>query len=316
MKCNISVDLGGTRIKIGIVQQGKLLCHTLTDAFSDKGLLLRLPVIEEVISQLLAEQNLSLKEVGGIGISIPGIVDSQRMKLLSVNQKFNDAVDFDFPAWARLKWDLPLIMENDARCALAGEWKFGAGRGFENLVMVTFGTGIGGATIMEGKLLRGAHFQAGCLGGHFTIDYRGDTCNCGNIGCVESVASSWRLPEKALNHALSEKSKLTKSDSIDYKLVFEYYKAGDILARELVHDSLEAWSAGIISLIHAYDPELVVLGGGIMKSHEIILPFVREKVERHAWTPWGKVQVVCAENPDWGALQGLDYLLNEKYSGN
>lgn len=310
MKKSIALDLGGTRIKVGIVSNGKVLSSIFVDAFSDKGLLARLPVVEDCIDHLLKQLSISVDEIAGIGISIPGIVDSRQMKLLSVNKKFNDAVDFDFPGWALRKWNKPLVIENDARCALVGEWQFGAGKGSDNLVMLTLGTGVGGAAIIDGKLLRGKHFQAGCLSGHFTINYQGDTCNCGNVGCVESEASTWRLPEKVRNHMLFSTSQLSAYEEIDYRLVFELAGVGDELSKILVTQSLQAWSAGIINSIHAYDPDRVVLGGGIMRSAEVLLPFIREKIHRHAWTPWGKVEIVKAQFPDEAALYGLEYLVN------
>lgn len=309
MKKSIAVDLGGTRIKVGVVSNGKVLSSIFVDAFSDKGLLARLPVLEESIDHLLKQLDIPNDDIAGIGISIPGIVDSERMKLLSVNKKFSDAVEFDFPGWALRKWNKPLIIENDARCATVGEWQFGAGKGSDNLVMITLGTGVGGAAIIEGKLLRGKHFQAGCLSGHFTINYQGDPCNCGNIGCVESEASTWRLPEKARSHMLFSSSQLSAFDVIDYRRVFEL-ASGDELSKILVNQSLDAWSAGIINSIHAYDPEKVILGGGIMRSYEVILPYIRKKVEQHAWTPWGKVEIVAAQFPDDAALYGLNHLVN------
>jgi glucokinase len=160
MKTSIAIDLGGTRIKVGIVNNGEVLNSIFVDAFSGKGLLARLPVLEESIDHLLNELKISAEDIAGIGISIPGIVDSRQMKLLSVNKKFSDAVGFDFPAWAQRKWNKPLVIENDARCALVGEWQYGAGKGSDNLVMMTLGTGVGGAAIIEGNLLRGKHFQA------------------------------------------------------------------------------------------------------------------------------------------------------------
>ncbi len=306
----IAIDLGGTRIKVGIVANGEVLNSIFVDAFSEQGLLPRLPVLEESIDHLVKQLNLTFGDIAGIGISIPGIVDSRQMKLLSVNKKFSDAVDFDFPAWALRKWNKPLVIENDARCATVGEWQFGSGKGCDNLVMLTLGTGVGGSAIIEGKLLRGKHFLAGCLVGHFTINYEGDTCNCGNIGCVESEASTWRLPERARSNMLFSSSQLSAYETIDYRLVFELAGQGDELSKMLVNQSLDAWSAGIINSIHAYDPDMVILGGGIMRSHEVILPYITQKVEQHAWTPWGKVEIKAARFPDSAALYGLDYLVN------
>lgn len=309
MKKSVVIDLGGTRIKVGVVSNGEVLGSLFVDAFSDRGLVARLPVIEESIDYLTGKLGMVANEISGIGISIPGIVDSRQMKLLSVNEKFNDAVDFDFPAWALKKWNKPLVIENDARCALAGEWQYGAGKGSDNLVMFTLGTGVGGSAIIEGKLLRGKHFLAGCLLGHLTIHYKGETCNCGNIGCVESEASTWRLPEKARKHQLYFSSQLSAHKVIDYRTVFELAEKGDELSKLLVSQSLEAWSAGVINSIHAYDPDKVILGGGIMKSGQTILPYIMEKVHQHAWTPWGKVEIAVAQFPDEAALYGLDYLI-------
>ena len=145
--------------KLGIVDDGRLIAHSVIDAFSGSGLLPRLPAIETSISELLVRSRTPRENLAGVAVAIPGIVDTREMRLLSVNKKFTDAVGFDLVAWAQKKWQLPLLLENDARSALVGEWQYGAGRGCDNLAMVTLGTGIGGAVLIEGKVLRGKHFQ-------------------------------------------------------------------------------------------------------------------------------------------------------------
>ncbi len=307
----IAIDLGGTRIKIGLINNGKLVDGTVISAFSDEGFTPRIPTLENTIDELIHKHNLTKETISGIGISLPGICDTKEMKLLSINEKFSDAVCFDFKAWVMDKWELPVIIENDARAALVGEWQYGAGKGTDNLVMITLGTGFGGAVILDGKVLRGKHFQAGCLAGHSTVNYKGKLCNCGNIGCVESEASTWRLPEIAKSHPLFHNSKLSKVDLIDYEQVFSLADSGDIVATEITQHSLDVWSAGVINQIHAYDPELVIIGGGIMRSGAKILNHITDKVNKHAWTPWGKVKIVQAEDLDWAALKGISCLLEE-----
>jgi glucokinase len=243
-----------------------------------------------------------------MAISFPGIVDSVRMKPISINAKFNDAIGFDFTGWAVEKWGCDLIIENDARCALIGEWQYGAGQGFNSLVMVTLGTGVGSSALIEGKLLRGRHFQAGCLGGHFTIDFKGGNCNCGNAGCVETIASTWSLQGVACQHPSFAKSKLAQAEEIDYKLLFSLYRENDPAAIGIATQSMDAWSAAVINLVHAYDPEMVIIGGGIMKSSDIILPYITDKVHKHAWTPWGKVKITSAFYSDSAALPGSAYI--------
>jgi glucokinase len=307
----IALDLGGTRIKLGIVEEGKLLANSMIEAYSNNGLRPRLQRIEEAVLALIKTLDISLNDISGIGISIPGIVDSRQMKVLSVNEKYFDTVDFDFRKWALDKFNLPIVMENDARAALAGEWQFGAGVGCDNIVMVTLGTGVGGAALIEGKLLRGKHFQAGCLGGHFTINFQGHPCNCGNIGCVETEASSWRLPQQAMDDDAFYQSLLSGTDAIDYEKLFTLAKRNDILADKLVDHSLLAWSCCVLNLIHAYDPEMVIMGGGIMRSEDVILPYIQGHVHKYAWTPWGKVEVKKAKDIDNTALLGTSYLLNQ-----
>jgi len=147
----LALDLGGTRIKIGIVDGGILAGTSVIDAASEAGLIARLPAIESEIDSLLSRSGLHTSDIVGVGVSIPGIVDSVEARLLSVNRKYSDAVGFDFKRWAREKWHAPIVMENDARSALISEWQYGAGRGCNDLVMVTLGTGIGGAAIIGGR---------------------------------------------------------------------------------------------------------------------------------------------------------------------
>ncbi|MGA9120740.1 MAG: ROK family protein [Bacteroidota bacterium] len=312
----LALDLGGTRIKIGVVEQEKILESRVVEALSDRGFLPRLTALEPMLVELLHDPRFSRGDIRGIGLSVPGIVDSKVARVLSINQKYNDIVGFDFRQWSDSTFGLPLFLENDARAALAGEWQFGSGKGCDNLVMVTLGTGVGAAALMEGELLRGKHFQAGCLGGHFTIAYEGQTCNCGNIGCVESEASSWRLASLAVAEKDFATSGLSKAPTIDYEVLFRLAANNDPLSQRLVHRSLLAWSAGVINLIHAYDPERAIIGGGMMRSAERIIPFIADQVARRAWTPWGKVHVVKAQDIDNAALLGVAHLLSESLRGS
>jgi glucokinase len=193
--------------------------------------------------------------------------------------------------------------------AILGEWKHGAGRGFDNFVMVTLGTGIGTAVIIEGKLLKGRHYQAGNLGGHSSVNHMGMTCQCGNKGCMESEASTWRLPELIKKHPGFSTSSLKDELLLDYKTLFKHASVNDTLANEILEHCYSVWSSGLINMIHAFDPELIILSGGIMKSASIILPELQKRINKHAWTPWGKVKLVEALNYQTSALFGSDFLV-------
>jgi glucokinase len=305
----IVLDLGGTRLKLGIISGGNIIGETVLPSYSGNGLLPRLPDVEVAINELLQSTNTEAAELTGVGVSIPGIVDTKNMTVLSINQKFSDVVGFDFNQWSQKNWGIPTVLENDARAALIGEWQYGAGKNCDNIVLVTLGTGIGGAAMIEGKLLHGKHFQAGCLGGHFTVNLHGRKCTCGNTGCVESEASSWILPELFKTHSDFASSKAKGEALLDFELLFCLASQNDKVAIEIVQNCLDAWSAGIITMIHAYDPEMVIIGGGVMKSADVILPYIQQKVTERAWTPWGKVEILGAHFTDEAGQLGMAHLL-------
>ena len=305
----IAIDLGGTFIKIGLLKSGKLIERVEILAQSAFGLKTQLPDLGFAIDQLILANQLSASDILGIGLSFAGLVDSSKNKIISTNQKYDDGPDTDLIGWAKLNWNCPLFAENDARMALLGEWKHGVGKDCENLVMVTLGTGIGSAVLIEGKLLKGKHFQAGNLGGHFTVNHRGTICTCGNIGCMESEASTWRLPELIRRNPGFKSSLLKMENLLDYEALFRNAKNGDHLSNEILDHCFSVWSAGIITMIHAFDPEKIIISGGIMKSGSVILPELQCRINQHAWTPWGKVRLLEAQYPDSAALYGADYLV-------
>ena len=311
MSRNIAMvmDLGGTKIKLGLVENGKILSVINADAQSQNGLGERLPVIKEMMNDLLLQQSVSTNEIAGLGISIPGIVDSKQKKILSIDNKFNDAPDLDLSAWARETWHIELQLENDARAALTGEWQYGTGKGYDNVVLMTIGTGVGSSAVIEGKILRGKHYQAGVLGGHFTVNINGQKCNCGNYGCVEVEASTWNIERICKANESFAGSALAKELKIDFESIFRCAANEDQLAMQLRDQCLNVWSACAVNLIHAYDPEILIVSGGVMGSAGIIIPYLQNKINENAWTPWGKVKVCAAENINTAALLGAAYLV-------
>ncbi len=305
----IGIDLGGTIIKIGLLNNGKLIGRLEIKAESASGLKAQLPALEITINKMLRSNQIRANDVLGMGFSFAGLVDSVKNRIISTNQKYDDSPDIDLTGWAMEKWEWPLFVENDARMALLGECHFGAGKDCRDLVMVTLGTGIGSAVLIDGKLLKGKHFQAGNLGGHFTVNYKGTKCTCGNIGCVEAEASTWRLPLLLQGHVGFSKSSMKNLNLLDFQALFQHAELGDKVAKEVLDHCLSAWSAGIITMIHAFDPEMIILSGGIMKSSSVILPFLQKRINNLAWTPWGKVKLVEARFLDSAALYGGDYLV-------
>lgn len=309
---SFALDLGGTNIKLAFVKDDRIIRKVSLPALSANGLIPRLDLIEDQIDQLISELRISTDQIRGIGIAFPGLVDVEKKKVISTNAKYDDALEIDLAEWADKHWELSIVMDNDARMALRGEWQYGVGKGIDNLVMVTLGTGVGGATLIDGQVLYGKHYQAGCLGGHFTINFRGNTCTCGNKGCVEAEASGWRLPELAKEFTGFKDSPLSKQGPLNFEQLFQYVKQKDLLAEQILDHCIDAWSAGIISMIHAYDPEVVIISGGIMQSGDWIIPAIQQQVDQKAWTPWGKVQVKAARYINEAVLLGANYMVNQK----
>lgn len=308
----IAIDLGGTVVKIGLLTNGEILECLHLDSRLPIGFIANLPRIKEAIESILSRHYIDPAQLDGIGLAFPGLVDPDKKKVISTNEKYDDACEYDLNAWIEQNWNIPFYIDNDARLAVLGEWQQGAARGKRNVVMMTIGTGIGTGVIIDGKVLYGQHYQAGSLGGHFVIDYKGRSCTCGNRGCVEAMASSFFLPVIIRQHPQLSDSFKQLADTIDFRGIFDMAATGDKDALLLRNECMDIWSAAIVTYIHAYDPEIVVLGGGIMNSAQVIIPYVRERVDHYAWSPSFKVGIVPAQLSENAALHGLRFCLNQK----
>ncbi len=253
----LAIDLGGTGIKLAFFENNtqEPAWKAQIPAYSDRGIVQGLDRVKETL------QKSGIKNFKQVGIAIPGIVDSAKCRLLSVNGKYMDAVGFPFPEWIRLKFGCPLVMENDANAALLGEISFGCGQGCDNAVMMILGTGVGTAACMEGRILHGAHQQAGIMGGHFVICSGGKTCSCKGAGCLEAYVGA-REVQKALGRMDLSESVLKDWPNPGIKEVAKAWKEGDALATYIMQKQIQLYSDGIVNLILAYDPEMVILSGG------------------------------------------------------
>ena len=285
----IAIDLGGTVVKIGLLSDGEIVdCVRLPSRLA-LGLALNLPKIKEAIDRLLAAWRIDVAALRCIGLAFPGLVDPIHNRVISTNEKYDDACSISLDKWAWENWEVPFCMDN--------------------VVMMTIGTGIGTGVVIDGRLLYGQHFQAGSLGGHFVLDYKGRRCSCGNKGCVEALSSSFFLPTIIREHALLSESFKRDADIYDFKRIFRLAQEGNTDALLIRNECMDIWASAIITYIHAYDPEVVILGGGILKSQEVIIPYISKRVDELAWCPSGKVPVVPAILGDDAALFGLEYFM-------
>lgn len=307
----LAVDLGGSHATLAVVEGTRVLASEELSLDRAHGLGPVLPQFATKFRSLLVKCNLQVRDMHGLAFSFCGLADSATGRILSTNQKYDDACGLDLPGWCSKEFGIKFKVENDARMALLGEWYAGAGRGAEDIVMITLGTGIGGAAMMNGRLVRGKHVQGGCLGGHLPVLFTGRKCTCGAIGCTEAEASGWALPMIAREWPGFETSALADEKEITFRAVFEHAKSGDKVALAVRDRCIRVWAAGAVGLIHAYDPEVIIIGGGVMRSADVIVPAIQDYVAKYSWTPWGTVKVKAAELGNHAGLFGAVPLLSE-----
>lgn len=296
----IAIDMGGTNIKISMYEGGstEAVWFESIPAHSEKGVAQALKRTADVIRAHGCEK----PEI--VGIATPGIVDSVNRRVTYINGKYADAVDFDFTAWCEKTFGCPLVMINDANAALQGEVSYGCAKGCENAALLILGTGVGTAAIMEGRPVRGVHNQAGILGGHFIVNPTGRGCTCGGVGCLETYAGSREIICQAESERDHTKSMIFEERPVTMKGIIACWEKGDAFAAKIMNMAIGYYAAAAANLIRAYDPECVILSGGITHNPKIV-EAIEAIVKRQGWLPWGVPKFVHAQNPDRSVSMGI-----------
>jgi glucokinase len=311
----LSIDLGGSHIGCAVVEETEVLGYSSIPIDDVRSLAAALPEIEQTLRDLLLEANVKANKCSGVVMGFPGIVDTWSGTIHSTLRKYDDAPRQNLAARFQRSFGLPFRIENDARMALLGEHEAGAARSCGNVVMMILGTGIGTAAMIKGQVLRGAHGQAGILGGHLPLNLAGRQCVCGNLGCAESEASGWSMPLIAKAWTGFSSSSLSSRRKIDFGSLFTAATKGDAVAQAIRDHCLHVWAMNAVALIHAYDPEVIVVAGGILQSNrEQTISFIQKYVAKHAWTSWGKVTVRATQCGVQAVLLGAIPLIRERRS--
>ncbi len=309
----IGVDLGGTRIKIGAVDDAGQLLHDQTiPTEAEHGPRRVVENIAKGTQSILSQIDSS--KVVGVGVGAPGTVD-----LDGGTVKYPP----NFPGWTifRLGDELkkvfliPVSVDNDANAAALGEAKFGAGIGRKDFVMVTLGTGVGGGIIIDGKIFRGPFGGAGELG-HITIDYNGPRCNCGNRGCVEAYIGqrylSKRTVEKLQNHKQSKIVELVNGDlsKVDPSIIAQAAQQGDEFAVNVLKETGMFLGVALASVLNLFDLRFIVVGGGVAGAGKPLFYAITETVKSRVLKPIaGEVEVVPAQLGDATGILGAAALV-------
>ncbi len=302
--CVIGVDLGGTKLLAGVVDADLNVHHRAYRLARGDD---QAAVLDRVVAAIEEARAASETGVGAVGLGIPSLMDQERgVAVMTPHLPLADVPIRDLMA-ERL--GLPVVVDNDANCAMLVEHRAGAARGTRHAVLLTLGTGIGGGLIVDGRLVRGMVGAAAELG-HMTVDEDGPPCpsGCPNHGCLEALASGSALgreaervaravPESGLGRALAAGREITGA------LATELAHDGDAAARDVVTLIGERLGIGIASLVNIFNPEVVVVGGGVIAAGDLLLEPARQVVRERALAPSRDlVRVVPAR---FGAESGM-----------
>ena len=297
----LAIDLGGTRIKAGIVEANTVVESITIPTDDEQGFE---PVLRRMIA--LGERLTRERAIGAVGLSVPGIVDVKRGVVVDINKKLEGMSGFPLADTLEQHFGCAVALENDARLHGLGERVAGAAQGVENLVCLTFGTGVGCCVVIDGCILRGPRGMRGILGGHMTIESNGPICTCGSVGCFEALCRASALVHEARQRLpVRRDHPFHALDVLTPEAVVSAAAAGDQLAGAALAAYLRHVAVGVVSYINLHDPDLVLLGGGVMNAAESILPYVQDFVHERAWTiPRGRVAIRACALGDSAALIG------------
>lgn len=285
----LGIDLGGTQLRAAIIDaQGQILRRATlaTDVAGGPN-----AVVAQMVKLSSDVSDGFQNQITGAGVSSPGPLDLE-------NGRTSDLPTL--PGWLNFplrqtladKLGLPVVLENDGVAAANGEWKFGTGRGLNNIVYVTVSTGIGGGVVVDGHLMHGRRGMAGHVG-HMMIDPNGPICGCGGRGCLEALAAGPAFSANA-----------RAAGFMDGKSAVEAARKGDAKAKALVDKEAEWLGYGFASLLHLYSPEKLIVGGGMSAALDLMMGGIKNQIELYAMPAFRNVEIVPAALGDNAGLIG------------
>lgn len=304
------VDIGGTAIKLGLFEtSGELVEKWMLPTRREQQSQYVLLDIAESIQQKCRGKGISTEEILGIGYGVPGIVSADGVVIRSGNLEWQNK-----PVTKELTelTGLPVKGGNDVNTAALGEWWQGAAKGYENVVMLTLGTGIGGAVIADGRLIIGATGGAGEIGHIHVEDACSIPCACGGCGCAQQFSSATGVVRMA-GELLAESDipSILRNKEITAKDVFDAVKAGGALAKEVAEKFGKYLGKALATVVVTVEPELFLIGGGVSKAGNIILDYIRKYYKAYAYPGFRNKPFVLAElGNDAGIYGAAAYFLN------
>ncbi len=299
----IGVDLGGTNIAVGLVDEnGKILLKGSTPTLVERG---PEPIIRDMGKlslELLEKGGYSVDDVAAIGVGVPGVTNPETGIIsFCTNLGWHNVPLVEILSQVI---DKPIYVENDATVAALAESVAGVSKGVKNSIFLTLGTGVGGGIIIDGKIYSGTHHVGSELG-HMTVNVEGRPCTCGGIGCWEQYSSATaliRMGREAAEEApdcLIAKMVGGDLDKIEAKTVIDAAREKDPVAVKVYDKYIYYLAMGIVALINAFDPEVFAIGGGVSKAGDFLIEPLREKVKEYVFykdLPYGRIELAALGN--------------------
>jgi glucokinase len=284
----LAVDLGGTKIIAAIVSSmGQVMGKMYRLSGAGEGPEAVISRMFSAIDELLDSGNIALSQLGSISVASAGAIDLHK-GVVTASPNLPGWHDIPLRAIVKERYKVDTFLLNDASAATLGEHRFGAGRGVNNLVLLTVGTGIGGGIIINGELYSGISGSAGEIG-HMTIDMDGSRDKCGNIGCLEAFVSGKTVEREAIDRIQrGEKSSLVdivagRIEEITAEKVSMAAQTGDSLASEVILKAAICLGAGLVNLVNIFNPEMIIIGGGMAEMGDLLLEPARQVVRERAF---------------------------------
>lgn len=284
----IGVDLGGTNIKIGIYQYESfsIIKESRISTQANLGSQHVLERIFNGIISILHDTQIESSGIVGIGIGVPGLLDIET-GISKFSPNFSAWENVHITEWLERRLNIPTYIDNDVRVNLYGEWQCGCGKGKKNIVLLTLGTGLGSGIVMDGHVLYGVTASAGEIG-HMNMYRDGRPCKCGSSGClgryVSALGMLCTLKEKLEDNRASiiRDWVLNDLDKITAKMVSDAFDSGDAVAIETMEETGRLLGYGLVNIINLYNPEVIIIGGGMSAAGERLIKPARAVVKSHA----------------------------------
>lgn len=292
MKYYLGLDVGGTNLAAGIVDENYHLLHkesipagagrSVEDITED---------MAKVSKSVIKHLGLPISKISSWGIGMPSYINPKTGLLVHAN--CFGWKNIDIYSYLQKQISLPIYIENDANCAALGEVLAGAGKGYRDVLMLTLGTGLGGGIILDKKIYAGSDMMGAELG-HTKLAYHGSSCTCGQLGCAEAYCSATALIRQAKEELTKETADRMKGsvmyelcgndlDRLDAKMVVDAYKMGDRIAKKVFLQYVDYLSCALSSFIVIFRPEIIILGGGVSNAGDLLLIPLKEKVMENTY---------------------------------